>query len=410
MTGRARANGEGSIFPYRNGYAAYAWVRTPSGRRQKKWVYGKTRDEVHDKWINLQNMARDGTVATRTPTVGEYVTYWLEEIIKPNRAPLTYQTYETFVRVHIIPALGAKNLTRLQVRDVQQWINKLAATCQCCAQGKDARRPVKKRRCCATGSCCEDVLSRRSVGDVRAALRAALSHAVKEELIGKNVAMSVTLPKNRKRARRRKAWTTDEARAFLESARADEDRLYAAHVLVLVLGLRKGEVLGTCWDDLDLDAGTLSIGMQLQRVGRRLLHRETKTEESESDLPLPQICTTALTLRRAEQQLDREKAGPAWQGDKLVFTTRYGTPIEPRNFNRSWDARCAKAGVRKITVHDGRRSCGTLLADLDVHPRVAMQILRHADFALTMEIYTLASSAATRDALKRLGESLDGPQ
>lgn len=73
-------------------------------------------------------------------------------------------------------------------------------------------------------------------------------------------------------------------------------------------------------------------------------------------------------------------------------------------------ARCAKAGVRKITVHDGRRSCGTLLADLDVHPRVAMQILRHADFDLTMEIYTLASSAATRDALKRLGESLDKPR
>jgi integrase len=328
----------------------------------------------------------------------------------PYRAPLTYQTYETFVRVHIIPALGAKNLTRLQVRDVQQWINKLAATCQCCAQGKDGRRPEDKRRCCALRNCCGDILSRRSVGDVRAALRAALSHAVKEELIGKNVAMSVTLPKNRKRARRRKAWTTDEARTFLESARADEDRLYAAYVLVLVLGLRKGEVLGTCWDDLDLDAGTLSIGMQLQRVGRRLLHRETKTEESESDLPLPQICTTALNLRRAGQQHDRDEAGPAWQGDKLVFTTRYGTPIEPRNFNRSWDVRCAKAGVRKITVHDGRRSCGTLLADLDVHPRVAMQILRHADFALTMEIYTLASSAATRDALERLGNSLDGPR
>ena len=91
-----------------------------------------------------------------------------------------------------------------------------------------------------------------------------------------------------------------------------------------------------------------------------------------------------------------------------MFTTRYGTPIEPRNFNRSWDARCAKAGVRKITVHDGRRRCGTLLADLDGHPRVAMQILRHAQFSLTMEIYTLASSTATRAALKRLGDSLDG--
>ena len=76
---------------------------------------------------------------------------------------------------------------------------------------------------------------------------------------------------------------------------------------------------------------------------------------------LPNICATALQLRREWQDSDQAAAGPAWQADELVFTTRYGTPVEPRNFNRSWDARCTKAGVRKITVHDGRRSCGTLL-------------------------------------------------
>jgi len=95
-----------------------------------------------------------------------------------------------------------------------------------------------------------------------------------------------------------------------------------------------------------------------------------------------------------DEQTARAKAGPAWQGSKLVFTTRYGTPVEPRNFLRSWDARRIKAGVRKITVHDARRTCGSLLADLDVNPRVAMQILRHAQFSLTMEIYTVTSSKA----------------
>jgi hypothetical protein len=185
VTGRARANGEGSIFPYRNGYAAYCWVHTPDGRRKKKWVYGKTRDEVHDKWIKLQSRARNGPVTTSAPALAEYLTYWLNEIIKPNRAPLTYQTYETFVRVHILPALGAKRLDRLSVRDVQQWINKLAVTCQCCAQGKDRARPEGRRRCCAIGQCCGSVLSVRSVSDVRAALRAALSQAQNEELISR---------------------------------------------------------------------------------------------------------------------------------------------------------------------------------------------------------------------------------
>ncbi|GAB1693491.1 hypothetical protein KRM28CT15_52940 [Krasilnikovia sp. M28-CT-15] len=78
----------------------------------------------------------------------------------------------------------------------------------------------------------------------------------------------------------------------------------------------------------------------------------------------------------------------------------------PAHFNRSWDARCAKAGIRKITVHDARRTCGSLLADLDVHPRVAMTILRHARFSITMR-FTQVSSKSTREALKKLGESLD---
>ena len=98
--------------------------------------------------------------------------------------------------------------------------------------------------------------------------------------------------------------------------------------------------------------------------------------------------------------------GPVCQGTGRVFTTRFGSPIEPRNFNRYWDRCCDAAGVRRITVRDARRTCGSLLADLDVHPRVAMQILRHAQFSITMEIYTVVSSKSTRDALKRLGESL----
>jgi integrase len=90
-----------------------------------------------------------------------------------------------------------------------------------------------------------------------------------------------------------------------------------------------------------------------------------------------------------------------------VFTTRFGTPIEPRNFNRSFDRWIQQLGLRRITVHGTRKTCGTLLAALDVHPRVAMQILRHSQIAVTMEIYTEATSEATREALRKLGKSLD---
>jgi integrase len=177
-------------------------------------------------------------------------------------------------------------------------------------------------------------------------------------------------------------------------------------VLILDQGLRKGDVLGLPEDAADFDRLMVRIEYQLQRVGRQLLHRETKTAGSDADLPLPVIVATALRQRLEDRARDKVAAAEAWQDSHLMFTTRYGTPIEPRNFDRSWYSRITKAGVPRITVHDSRRTCGSLLADLDVHPRVAMAILRHAQFAITMEVYTEVSDAATRAGLMKLGDSL----
>jgi integrase len=242
------------------------------------------------------------------------------------------------------------------------------------------------------------------VSDIRNMLRSALATAVSEDLLARNVAAAVKLAPVRRR--KGKAWSSDEARRFLESARDDEDPLYAAYVLVLVLGLRRGEVLGLVWDDIDLDAAQLTVGRQLQRIRRRLLHRETKTEASDSSMPLPEICVAALRYRRDRQESIRRQVGYEGAAKEFVFTTRFGTPVEPRNFFRAYMKRIRTAGVRRITVHDARRTCASLLADLDVHPRVAMQILRHADFKVTMEVYTQVSSKQTRDALRRLGDVL----
>lgn len=412
MTRHSRANGEGSIYPYRNGFAAYVWVTTPSGLRRRKYVYGKTRPAVHAKWLQLSQQAARGPVATEVPTVEQYLHRWLEDSVAPNLAPLTHATYESHVRNYIVPGIGKLRIDRLRVPDVQRWLNTLVSQCQCCAQGKDAKRAARDpalARCCAKGECCQAFPSPRTIKDVRTVLRSALSSAMAEELIERNVAALVKSP--RQRQRRIVPWSSDEARRFLESARGDEDPLYAAYVLVLVLGLRKGEVLGLTWDSVDIDAHEVVIDHQLQRVRRALLHRETKTEASDASLPLPGIVANALTLRREEQASDRASVGTAWRGlddgPRFIFTGRFGTPIDPRTLNRKFTARCVKAGVRHLTVHDARRTCATLLVDLDVHPRVIMRILRHADLSVTMEIYAKASSAATTEALRRLGDSLE---
>ncbi|MGW3572380.1 site-specific integrase [Streptomyces sp. NPDC000941] len=187
-----------------------------------------------------------------------------------------------------------------------------------------------------------------------------------EELITKNVAALVKVRSGRKR--KREPWSVEEARTFLEAARKAGDPLYPAYVLILVLGFRRGEVLGLTWESVNLDAGEITVERQLQRINRQLVHDETQTEASTATLPLPQICVTALQLRQKAQEAAKQAARDLWSDSDFVFTTRYGTPIEPRNFNREFTAQSAKAGVRGIRLHDTRHTCGSLLAALDVHP------------------------------------------
>ena len=220
-------------------------------------------------------------------------------------------------------------------------------------------------------------------------------------LVTRNVAglVRVPVPRTKKLA----IWTVPQARLFLESARRDDDPLYGGYVLMLILGLRRGELLGLGWDDIDLESGEAHIAWQLQRIKGELRRRPTKTLSSEAPLPLPDICTRALAQRKVTETRSRLAAGEAWMGSGLVLTTGYGTPIDPRNFQRFFQARATKAEVPVIPVHATRRTCASLLVALDVHPRVAMTILRHSKVAVTMDIYTQVSSASTKEALKRLG-------
>src|SRR5215204_662454 len=201
------------------------------------------------------------------------------------------------------------------VRDVRLWMD-LRVRCQCCAQGKDARRPNPK--CCAIGLCCMQIASEWTRHQAWTVLQSALTAAVRDELVSRNVAALVKVPVPR--AHRARVWTVEEARTFLESARAANDPFYAAYVLMLVLGLRRGEILGLAWSEVDLEAREAVIAWQLQRVSGRLLRRETKTAASDAALPLPEICVRALEGRLELERRLRSQA-EAWHESGLVITT-----------------------------------------------------------------------------------------
>ena len=185
-------------------------------------------------------------------------------------------------------------------------------------------------------------LSPRTVQYLRAVLRSALSQAVREGLVQRNVAALVRPP----RAPRREvtSLTIEEARTLLQTARTD--RLYALWVIALSLGLRRAELLGLTWPMVDLDRETVRVSQGVQRVAGRLVLDELKSERSHRTLPLPKIAAEALRMHRARQRSERSRAGDHWAENNLVFSTEYGTPIDPRNLNRSFRSLLIRARVR----------------------------------------------------------------
>jgi integrase len=193
------------------------------------------------------------------------------------------------------------------------------------------------------------VLAPRTLQYAHSVLASALTHAVREDQLPRNVAKLVAV--NAGRPVRFEPLTLDEARALLVSARAH--RLHALFELALRCGLRRGELLGLRWTDIDLDNGVLSVRRTLQRTPERgLAMLPPKTKASERHLPLPAECVQALNEHKARQAEEKEAAGTMWKESGLVFPTRVGTPFEPTRMRQYLNDRCDAADVRHIRFHD----------------------------------------------------------
>jgi integrase len=371
-----RLNGEGSITRRADGRwmgRFYAWTTT--GTRKRIAVYGRTRKEATEKMREAQEQNRQGIpVPDRAWKLTDWLDYWLENVVASNRRPATYRLYEMTVRLHLKPGLGSIPLTRLSASRVQAFFNGQLS----------AGRSV------------------RTVQVMKTVLSSALSRAMREELVVRNVARLAELPTWERKPIT--PWSAAEARAFLDAAK--KDPLYPAFMLLLLYGLRRGEVLGLRWRDVDAEDGEIRIRQQVQRIKGELRFYPVKTAAGRRDLPLLPIIHSMLDLRRQAQAADRQELGRAWQDNGLIFTTKTGRPVEPRNLVRSFHRICDTYKLRDIKVHHLRHTTATLLKNLGVPARDAQIILGHSRLAVTLEIYTHEDRQAQRQALGRISEAL----
>ncbi|MEV6831171.1 site-specific integrase [Amycolatopsis sp. NPDC051102] len=378
----ARSNGEGTYYQRKDGggrWEAAAWFDTIDDRRKRRSFYGKTKEEARQKLIEAQAEALRGIrLPDRTWKLGDYLDYWLDHEVEKKRRFNTHRRYEPVVRLHIKPVLGQKSLHQLSVRMVEDAYSQLLA--------KDR--------------------SRNTLYQVKKVLRAALTHAMRKEYLLRNVAKLAEVPESYK-PNEGQYWTTEEALAFLEAARSDP--LYHAFILISLYGLRRGEVLGIRWRDVDFNKGVLSIRQQIQRIGKQLQEVPLKTESSERDEPLVQTAREVLIRQRSQQAAARLAAESKWGGkgsdDELVFTTRTGAPIEPRNLYRSFHRICEKNGIRRIKLHELRHTNATVLMNLEVSELDIKAVLGHSSVHTT-RIYEHISLTNKRDALEKVDDHL----
>lgn len=201
----------------------------------------------------------------------------------------------------------------------------------------------------------------------------------------------------------RTAPSPDETLDFLAASR--KDSLYAAFVLAIAMGLRRGEVVGLRWSDLDLDNRVLYVRHQVQRR-RGVLYDDDPKSRRRRAVPLPALCIAPLRWHRMRQAATRAKAGERRQDSDYVFATRTGRPVEPCNLYRSFTRVAESAGLRVIRLHDAQHGTVTLLTAAGVAPRVVTETLGHSQISITMDVYTHVVQDTQREAMSHMDRLL----
>jgi integrase len=405
---RKVANREGRIYQRKSDgrFVGVVWPPDQAGGKPR-YVYGKTREDALEKRDQLKNDLAAGLPVGRDMTLADfYRKKWYrmleQEVRAGDLAHSTLDSYRDNAEMHILPDIGAIRLRDLSPSRVREWRTDLMR--------KPARRQRKRLRPGEAKLPPPVLLSPRTVAYCYAILRRSLEDAIGDELVARNVAVVARKKKAGKspagqKKKRQAALPKADARKLLEVASGD--RLWCYWLVVLSLGLRRGEALAIRWDDIDFEQRTIRLEATVQRItitdpdtgerSTKLVRKAMKTAASE-DAGIPAGTGLLEALRRHQRQQAGERLrSSAWKDHGLVFTTTIGTALEPRNVSRSWEAICAAAGV-KVRIHDLRHACGDYLVAAGIHQRVVQGVLRHARLSTT-EIYMDVLEEVRRDAI-----------
>jgi integrase len=324
------------------------------GRRRRQTVRARTKDEVQVKLRQAQSRRDEGLPAIdATTSTADWLNWWVDNVVSGSVSPRTETEYRGAIRNWVIPHVGRVSLAKLGPEHVVRMMRALEA------QGLAPRTRIF----------------------ARAVLRRGLRQAEQWGKVQRNAAALVDAPA-KGATHLDDALDVTEAAAVLQTASGD--RLEAMAVLVLATGLRKGEALRLRWEDVDLDAATLTVV-------------ESKTDAGERTIGIPPFVVAALRSHRARQAAER-LAARWWADKRLVFTTPFGTAIHPTSALRWWHNLTIAAGVGRRRFHASRHTAATLMLNNGVPLEVVSATLGHAGLAITADVYAKVRPELQRTA------------
>lgn len=379
---RKRANGEGSIRKRSDGRweGRYTAGHDPdTGKPIHKNVLGKTQAEVKGKLKRAIEETKElDIVKAGLYTFGQWMDVWFENYAKLQVRPSSHQTYKGYITNHVKPNIGDIPLNKLTTLDLQKLYKKLLT------EGRIGRIESKNQ---------PKGLSAKTVRNINQIISSALNLAKAQKLIYSNPADACALPKVEHREM--KTLTADQLDAFFREAKATG--VYEMYYIELATGLRRGELLGLKWDDIDMKSGVIRVQRQVARINGEIVEAPLKTKNSYRNVS---IGPDAIEVLEAQ----REKTGVS----DHVFPSLNGGPISPDSVLNMLHRVLERAGLPKIRFHDLRHSFATLALQNGVDIKTVSGMLGHFSAGFTLDTYAHVTTAAQKEAANTMGNVLSG--
>jgi integrase len=293
--------------------------------------------------------------------------------------PSTFASYRGLVERHVIPALGHLQIQQLSPDRLDRFYADLVG------QG----------------------YATKTVRNIHVLVHRALTDAVRKNLVPRNVADAADPPKlNRADQEEMKTWTPEQLREFF--AGIAEHRLATAYVLAATTGMRRGEVLGVRWKDLDFGARRLHVQQTILNVEYRIVVGRPKTRRGERKVALDNQTIELLKQHRVRQRSERRLVGAAYENNDLVFAREDGRPVHPDYFSQTFDRTVKRLGLPKIRLHDLRHTHATLGLAAGVPVKVISDRLGHATSSFTQDVYMHAIPAVEEEAAAQIAHLVFG--